>query len=222
MKADKILGALSKPDYKNIEITDAVIEQYDADKAKVDIYYNEQSGVAYLDTDIPHCKEGRVFNFNFDVLLPEGFIDRKEDEYLYRDRAVEQQIKYKVFESIEKLQNTIETTFDPDNFSPTQEDIENETVYIQEEDSFFWDKIDHKFVRYYLFVDDDEYEFIDQYTDEDLFFQDEYTNSPGGDKWDLERLKKEQPFFHKVLTETNKLDDFLEKSNKFYDQKNSN
>ena len=72
MKADKILGALSKPDYQNIEITEAVIEQYDADKAKVDIDYNEDEGITYLDTDIPHCKTGKFFNFNFEVLLPDS------------------------------------------------------------------------------------------------------------------------------------------------------
>ena len=49
-------------------------------------------------------------------------------------------------------------------------------------------------------------------------FQAEYTIDEQGEKWDLELLKKEQPFFHKVLTETSKLDDFLEKSNKFYDE----
>ena len=217
MKADKILGALSKPDYKNIEITEAVIEQYDADKAKVDIYYDEQSGVAYLDTDIPHCREGRVFNFNFDVLLPDGYVNKREDQYLYRDRAVEQQIKYKVYESIEKLQKTIETTFDPDNFSPSQEDIENETVYFQEEDIFFWDKIDHKFVRYYLFVDE-EYEVVDRWTDEDMMFTNSYTLKKETE-WNIKKLQEEQPFFHKVLTETNKLDNFLKKANKFYKEK---
>lgn len=222
MKADKILGALSKPDYQNIEITEAVIEQYDADKAKVDIEYNEKEGIAYLDTDIPHCKTGKVFNFNFDVLLPDMWIENSvHDKYLNRDRNYEQFVRDQVSLAMDKLVKTIDTTFDPDNFNPSQEDIESDTVYIEDEDSFFWDKVDHKFVRYYLFIDE-EHEVIDARTDEDLFFQVTYTNDPEGDKWDLETLKKEQPFFHKVLTETNKLDDFLEKSNKFYDQNNSN
>lgn len=218
MKAENILAALSKPDYKNIEITDAVVEQYDASKAKVDIYYDNDWGIAYLDTDIPHCKEGRVFNFNFDVLLPEGYVDKREDEYLYRDRMVEQNIKSKVFESIKQLQKTIENSYDPDNYNPTQEDIENETVYMEDEDSFFWDKVDHKFVRYYLFVDED-YDVVDRWTDEDMMFTDSYTLKKGTE-WNVKKLQEEQPFFYKVLTETNKLDNFLKKANEFIEKKN--
>lgn len=224
MKAEKILGALSKPDYKNIEITDAVIEQYDADKAKVDIEYHEKFGLAYLDTNIPFCKTGRVFNFNFDVLLPDGWIDNTvHDKYLSRNTDEEVWVRTKVAKTMEELLTMMYKKSDLEDYNPTQEDIENNIVYdeLEEIESFFWDKFNHKFVRYYLFVDE-HYPVINQEVDMTFEFQVDYTNSPEGDKWDLEKLKKEQPFFHKVLTETNKLDDFLEKSNKFYDQNNSN
>ena len=36
---------------------------------------------------------------------------------------------------MDKLVKTIDTTFDPDNFNPSQEDIESDTVYIEDEDS---------------------------------------------------------------------------------------